>query len=181
MKSVVLAVLTALALPLAASAQSFATKPLTLIVTFPAGGFADSLGRTIARELSATLGQPVIVNNLAGANGSVGMAALARAPADGHTLAYSTMSPLALQPVLQKDAPLRPGSVQPLCGVVENAMAVVVKATAPQRSVADLLTACTPGRWPELWHLWRQFRACAGHGRTGAPEGCALRARAVQG
>lgn len=140
MNPLILALIAVLMLPLAASAQSFATKPLTLIVTFPAGGFADTLGRAMARELSGTLGQPVIVNNLAGANGGVGIATLARAPADGHTLAYSTMSPLALQPVLQKDAPLRPGSVQPLCGVVENAMAVVVKATAPQRSVADLLT-----------------------------------------
>lgn len=145
MKAGILAWVAALSLPLAVSAQSFATKPMTLIVTFPAGGFADTLGRALARELSAALGQPVIVNNLAGANGSLGMATLARAVADGHTLAYSTMSPLALQPVLQKDAPLRPGSVQPLCGVVENAMAVVVKTSAPQRSLADLLSTARQG------------------------------------
>jgi tripartite-type tricarboxylate transporter receptor subunit TctC len=76
-----------LALPGAARAQTWPQRPLSLIVPYPPGGFTDVTARLVAQQLAAPLGQSVIVENKPGANGTVGVAALARALPDGHTLA----------------------------------------------------------------------------------------------
>ena len=80
----------ALSLP-SASAQpaSFPSKPIRLVIPFPAGGPTDVLGRRIAQSLGESLGQPVVVDNKPGASGTIGSAEVARAPADGHTLLFS--------------------------------------------------------------------------------------------
>src|SRR5581483_3147749 len=70
----------------AASAQTFPSHPVTMIVPYPAGGPTDTLARILADHLKTTLGQPVIVENVSGAGGSVGVARVARAVPDGYTL-----------------------------------------------------------------------------------------------
>src|SRR5688500_9337818 len=70
----------------AAAAQSYPSRPITMIVPFPAGGPTDTIGRVLAERLSATLGQPVIVENPVGASGSIGTGRVARAAPDGYTL-----------------------------------------------------------------------------------------------
>lgn len=87
----------------AASAQSadpYPTRPVTIVVPFPAGGSADLNARMVAERLSAALGQPFIIDNKAGAGGSVGTAFVARAPADGYTLLMSNSGALTVNPHL---------------------------------------------------------------------------------
>ena len=91
------------ALAVTASAQSadaYPTRPVTIVVPFPAGGSADLNARTVAERLSAALGQPFIVENKAGASGSVGTAFVAKAPADGYTLLMSNSGALTVNPHL---------------------------------------------------------------------------------
>src|SRR5512133_3785782 len=71
---------------LGAAAQSWPTKPVTVIVPFPAGGAIDMLGRALAQQMQKALNQPFVVENRAGATGTIGFAQVKRAPADGYTL-----------------------------------------------------------------------------------------------
>src|SRR4029079_1963660 len=74
------------ALPRPAFAQAYPSRPITLIVPFPAGGPIDVLARFMVERMRAPLGQPVIIENVAGAGGSIGAGRVARAPPDGYTL-----------------------------------------------------------------------------------------------
>ena len=69
-----------------AAAQSYPSRPITMVVPFPAGGAADTLARTMAEHMRVSLGQPVIIENVAGAGGPIGVGRDARAPGDGYTL-----------------------------------------------------------------------------------------------
>jgi len=78
--------------------DTYPSKPITLVVTWPAGGFADLLGRTVAAQLGQALGQTVVVENKGGANGVIGTAAVAKAAADGHTLMFQSVTSHAINP-----------------------------------------------------------------------------------
>ena len=75
-----------------AGAQAYLTRPITIISPFAAGGTTDLIGRIIAERMRASLGQPVIVENVTGANGSIGVGRVARAPGDGYTLEIGQLS-----------------------------------------------------------------------------------------
>ena len=77
-------------------------RPVRLIVVYPPGGVSDGMARVLAEPLSQSLGVPVLIENRAGAGGSVGMDALSRATPDGCTLAFSAISPLTLHPLLSR-------------------------------------------------------------------------------
>jgi len=77
-------------------AQEFPSRPITLVVPFAPGGLADQVGRVLATQMEKTLHQPIVVTNRPGAGGAIGTAAVARAPADGHTLLISLTSHLIL-------------------------------------------------------------------------------------
>lgn len=83
-----------------AQPKTWPSQALRIIVVYPAGGLSDGVARSLAERLSTQLGVPVTVENRGGGGGSVGLQALARAPADGHTLAFSAVSPLTLRPHL---------------------------------------------------------------------------------
>jgi tripartite-type tricarboxylate transporter receptor subunit TctC len=88
--------------PLAACAQEgWPTRPVRIIVPYPAGGVNDVVARMFADHLRPLLGQPVVVDNRAGAGGTIGMDAVAKAD-DGHTLAFAAISPLTLNPHIMK-------------------------------------------------------------------------------
>lgn len=91
-------------LSLGAAAQTYPSRPVTLVVPFPAGGTVNLMGRLVAERLGAALGQPVVVDNRAGAGGTIGAAFVAKAPADGHTLLMGSMGQ-AVQPLLYKKLP----------------------------------------------------------------------------
>ena len=77
--------------PLAARAQAYPTRPIAIIVPFPAGGAADVIARLVAERMRERLDQPIVIENLGGADGSIGVGRAARARADGYTLCAGTM------------------------------------------------------------------------------------------
>jgi tripartite-type tricarboxylate transporter receptor subunit TctC len=126
--------------PLAVLAQPYPNKPLRLVVPFPPGGGVDALGRIVGERLSAFLGQPVIIDNRAGAGGIVGTEAVAKAPADGYTLLVGSSGALAVLPSLNPRLPYRPlEDFAPLTIGVLNSNILVVRPTLPVNSVAELV------------------------------------------
>src|SRR5688572_24093769 len=97
-------VLAALVLvPLLALAQEpFPSKPIRIVVNFPPGGSVDMMGRSIAQKLSESIGQPVVVENRAGAGGNIGAEAVAKSPADGYTLLMSNGATITTNPHLAR-------------------------------------------------------------------------------
>jgi tripartite-type tricarboxylate transporter receptor subunit TctC len=87
-----------LLLPALALAQAFPSKPVRLIVGFPAGGPADIFGRALAQGMAAELGQPVVVENIAGVGGVIGVDRVAKSAPDGYTLCINSASPLVIAP-----------------------------------------------------------------------------------
>jgi len=87
-----------------ACAQAFPSRPIRIVVPYPAGGTTDIMARALQEPMQQSLGQPVIVENKAGAAGAIGAREVARAPADGHTLLFSNNGPSSTTPLLVKDA-----------------------------------------------------------------------------
>jgi tripartite-type tricarboxylate transporter receptor subunit TctC len=92
----------ALAAPLLAPAQGYPTKPVTIVVPFPAGGSSDMVGRALAQKMGESLGQTVIVDNKPGATGAIGATAVKNAAPDGYTLLVSSLAVFVVNPHLQK-------------------------------------------------------------------------------
>jgi tripartite-type tricarboxylate transporter receptor subunit TctC len=163
----------------AAGAAAWPARPLRLIVVYPPGGVSDGMARALAEPLAQALGVPVVVDNRGGAGGSVGLAILARAPADGLTLAFSAITPLTLQPLVARVPydPLR-GFV-PVIGVMHTPVLVVGTPAFAGRGFHDLIDAArrAPGavRWATsgvatLGHLvLAQVRAQSGTVITHVP------------
>jgi len=97
--------LAALAAPGLARAQAFPSRPIRLVVGFPPGGGSDLVARPIAEKMSATLGQPVLVENRGGANGALGLAEVARATPDGHVFGHVNNATIAINPLLVRNLP----------------------------------------------------------------------------
>src|SRR6476619_1771395 len=93
---------------LAAQAQNYPSKPIRIIVPYPAGGTSDILARSIGQKLSESLGQPVVVENKPGANGNVGAEFVARAAPDGYTLLLADIGALAISPSVYPKLPFDP-------------------------------------------------------------------------
>jgi tripartite-type tricarboxylate transporter receptor subunit TctC len=101
------------------------TRPLQMIVNFPAGAGTDINARTLAEPLRQVIGRPIVVINRGGASGTIGMAALAAAPADSNTVGYVTTIPLTLQPHLIKDVNYSPADFSPICRITSNPTVLV--------------------------------------------------------
>jgi tripartite-type tricarboxylate transporter receptor subunit TctC len=102
------AVVLACALPLASLAQTYPTKPVRLILTNPPGGTVDTLARVIGDELGKSFGQPFVLENRPGANGSIGGQIVATAEPDGHTLLLGPPGPIAINRLLFTKMPYDP-------------------------------------------------------------------------
>ncbi len=141
-RSVLAASVLAAACSLAAAQAAYPSKPITLIVPFPPGGLADLVGRPVAEALSRELGQPVIVENKAGAGGGIGMALAAKAPADGYTLLLS-LSSLTVLPeadALLGRAPMYTlASLRPIARFTADPTVLAVRADAPWKTVKDFV------------------------------------------
>jgi tripartite-type tricarboxylate transporter receptor subunit TctC len=121
-------------------AQTWPTKPVRFIMAAPAGSSIDVLGRTLAERLRVALGQAVVVENMPGAGGTLATAAVAKAPADGHTLGIAFNGPLAFAPYLYTRLPYDPR--QDLVAVILTTSQPNVLAVAndlPARGVRELV------------------------------------------
>jgi tripartite-type tricarboxylate transporter receptor subunit TctC len=145
-----LARLAALAATLActlALAQGYPTKPVRLVVTYPPGGGADLMARLIAPKMGEALGQPVVVENKAGASGQIGAAEVARAAPDGYTIMLDASS-FAVNPSLYAKLPYDPANAfQPLAVLALYPNMLVVTPSYPPRDVRELvaLAKAKPG------------------------------------
>ena len=123
------------------AAQAFPDRPITIINPYATGSSTDAVARALAEAFTAELGQNVIVTSQSGGSGVVGMRALAGAQPDGHTLAYSPLVPLVVQPHLLRNTGLGPEAVAPVCNVTENILGVMVRAESPIRDLRGLVEA----------------------------------------
>ncbi len=138
-------------LPGALQAQSdYPTRPVRLVIPFPAGGATDLLGRTVAQRLGTELGQPVVVENKPGAGGTIGADTVAEAAPDGYTLLMATSSTHSIGPLLNPKIPYDAvKDFSPIAAVAEAQSVLVVGRDSPARSARELveLLQQKPGRY----------------------------------
>lgn len=138
----------ALAVP-AAFAQAFPTKPITFVVPFAAGSATDSLARAVGQAVAAKGGQPVVVDNKAGASGQIAAQQVAKAAADGYTVLITTNTTHAANEHLYKKLSYDPvKDFAPISGLGKGGQIMVVRADAPYKNVGDVLAAArqAPGK-----------------------------------
>ena len=134
-----------LTLPLLAAsplawAQAWPSRPIRLVVPFPAGGATDLLARAIAQGVGNAFGQPIVVDNRPGAGGTLGSAEVAKAPPDGHTLLMCTSSTHAIAPHLNPNLPYKvEADFTPVAQVANATNIVLVPKDLPVASIKELI------------------------------------------
>jgi tripartite-type tricarboxylate transporter receptor subunit TctC len=122
------------------AAQAYPTRPVTVVVPFAAGGGNDILARLIAQHMGRALGQQFVIENRAGAGGTIGARAVAKAPPDGYTLMVGNSSVFAVAPALFADPGYQPRrDFAPIGLIASYQQILVVNPSIPVRSVADLI------------------------------------------
>jgi tripartite-type tricarboxylate transporter receptor subunit TctC len=135
--------------PGAVSAQSYPTRPVHLVIGFPAGGPSDIFGRTFAQALSNGLGQPVIVENKSGVGGVLGIDSVAKSAPDGYTLGFNNQGSVAMAPYALTKMPFNPNKdLAFITAVVKVPEVVVVNPSLPVNSLAELIAyaKANPGK-----------------------------------
>ncbi len=137
-------------LPALAHAQDkYPHKPVIWVCPYAAGGNADSRSRQVAKAMSALLGQPIVVDNKAGAGGNIGTEAIARAKPDGYTLGMGNFAPLAVNQTLFKKLNFDPiNDIVPICLIEKGPLILMVRNDSPYKSVKDIVAAAkaAPGK-----------------------------------
>jgi tripartite-type tricarboxylate transporter receptor subunit TctC len=131
-----------------ALAQGWPAKPVRLVIPYAPGGPVDITGRLTAQKLGEALGQQVVVDNRAGANGNIAVELVARAPADGYTLLMGANGPIAINPSLYAKLPADPvRDLAPVSMVAASPMILVAHPSLPVSSVRELvaLAKARPG------------------------------------
>ena len=150
MKSVISKRLTSLFLGLAslgifqtsaiAQADTYPNRPIKLIITWPVGGFADTLGRTVANQLGPILGQQIVVENRGGANGMIGADAVAKAAPDGYTLMFQSVTSHAINPTMYSKTPYSAEKdIIPLAVIAQVPMLLVANPNLGAKNIAELI------------------------------------------
>lgn len=132
----------------AALAQTFPSRAVTLIVPYAAGGGTDAVARTVARDLSAQWGQPVIVENRAGADGWVGTQRMLSQPADGYTLLVQLNSMLLWKWVLPEARLDLTADLLPITRLQHSPMVALVRSNAPVTSLREMFEYCRKAAKP---------------------------------
>ena len=158
--------------PVAARAQAWPAKPVKLVVPYPPGGPTDIVARVVAQKLGELTGQSFVVENRAGAGGNIGAEAVARAPADGHTLLVATTAH-AINPSLFRSLGYRISTdLAPVSLLTSGPLVVVVNPSLPARDVRelialarkrpDMLTFASSGNGQSTHLAVEMFNAAAG-------------------
>jgi len=131
-----------LALPGLAQVPWAPTRPIRLVVPFAPAGILDQLGRLLAEPMGRRLGQPMVVENRAGAGGNVGTALVARARGDSHLMLVGSSGPLAVSPITEPQLGYDPlVDLSPITLINQTPLVLVVRAAGPHRDVAGLVAA----------------------------------------
>jgi tripartite-type tricarboxylate transporter receptor subunit TctC len=130
------------------AADAYPSQPIKLVLPFAAGGQSDVVARIAAERLSSTLGQPLVVENVAGAGGMIAASKVARSPADGYTIFLPNASTLTIAPHLQPGSGITPASFTPIAAVSQFPLVLVVNTNSPYKSMADVIAAAKskPGK-----------------------------------
>lgn len=142
--------LAAAALPLLVSAQgAFPTRPLTMIVPYTAGGSSDIGARMIHTEIGRQLGQTVLVDNVPGAGGALGVQRAARAPADGHTLLFGSLSEALLVPLINPSAGYKVEDLVPVAYTGGTPVVFVTRPDFPASTMDEFIALAkkSPGKF----------------------------------
>jgi len=130
------------------AAQTYPSKPVRLIVTYPPGGSSDLMGRVLGQKLSELWGQQVIIESKPGAAGSIGMEYAARQPADGYSFVIGNFGPVAVNPVLSKVPYDMQKDFLPVSMICTGPNILVVNVASPEKSVQELVATAknSPGK-----------------------------------
>ena len=129
--------------------DKYPAKPITWICPYAAGGNADSRSRQVAKVMSTLLGQPIVIDNKAGAGGNIGTEAIARSKPDGYTIGMGNFAPLAVNHALFKKLNFNPFTdLVPVMLIEKGPLILMVRNDSPYKSVKDLVTAAkaAPGK-----------------------------------
>jgi tripartite-type tricarboxylate transporter receptor subunit TctC len=124
------------------SAAAYPNRPIRFFAGFPPGGVADQVARLIVPELSIRLGQPIIIDNRAGAGGVIGVETIAKSPPDGYTMGFGVSGALTSSVTLSPKLPYDPTKdVAPISLVVTNPLVLVVPSSSGLKNVKDFIAA----------------------------------------
>ena len=138
--ALIAAALIAAVLSTGAAAQDYPSRPITLVVPYAAGGGNDVMARTVAEKMSKTLGQNIVVENRAGAGGSIATRQVARAAPDGYTLALGGTGTLAVNPTLYDNVGYDPRKDFAPVGLIGTGQLIlVVNPNVPAKTVPELI------------------------------------------
>jgi len=133
------AVVAALSFATAAQAQNYPSRPITMIVPFAAGGTSDVIARAVADQMSAALGQPIVIENVAGAGGSTALARAARAEPDGYTIAIGNAGTSAATYTIYPKLPFTPDSFAPIAVVAKTFGIVALRKDFPAKDLQEFI------------------------------------------
>jgi tripartite-type tricarboxylate transporter receptor subunit TctC len=129
---------------LSVAAQGYPNKPIRVVIPFPAGGPVDQTARALGAKMGAALGQTLVIDNKGGAGGLIGADAVAKAPADGYTVLFSSAGALAIVPHLTASMPYDPQKdLIPVTQALKVPAVLVVSAASPYKTFAELKAAAT--------------------------------------
>lgn len=127
-------------LPGVAAAQAYPSKPVRIVVPYPAGGSIDLTARAVGQRLTESLGRPFVVDNRSGASGNIGTDYVAKAAADGYTLLMGSAAALAANPAIYPKLPFAPlRDFAPINLIVVQPNILIVHPTVPARTVKELI------------------------------------------
>ena len=139
MRKIVLAVLAVLAFANSASAQNYPSRPITIIVPFSAGGPSDVMARILAERMKVALGEAVLIENVTGAGGSIGVGRAVRSPPDGYTISFGHLGTHVANGAIYKLSYDLVADLDPVVLLPSNTMIVVTKTAVPAKSLTELL------------------------------------------
>jgi len=146
MKIVLGVLLCALSLPVWGQ---YPAKPIRVVVPFPAGSATDTITRVLAQSVSQSIGQALVVENKAGADGAIAAAEVAKAPPDGYTLLMATNSPMSAVPAMKKSPPYDPvADFTPITDIGRYTFFIVVHPSVPAKTLDELIeyARANPGK-----------------------------------
>lgn len=134
-----LAAVAALSFAAPVSAQNFPSRPITMVVPFAAGGTSDVIARTVAEQMTAALGQPVVIENVGGAGGSIALARVARAEPDGYTIAIGNAGTNAAAYTIYPKLSFAPDSFAPIAVVAKTFGIIALRKDFPAKNLQEFI------------------------------------------